>query len=152
MVSSSLPSPTTSPHFLAFRSRLLVGGLLLMRFVGGLELEERDVKRYPLEDSDLENGTRTKTIDLVPETEAEDDQESTRTADTGRKPKGLESPSPVSQGWEESREGSYVEERRGVTFSPDTAAGSREERGGVFVSYLGTPNVRVLHADRQEGK
>lgn len=116
------------------------------------ELEERDTKQYALGDADLERG-QTNAIDLVPE----DDQESTRTGETTRKQKALEASTP----WTESSDGSYIEdrerERRGVTFNPDvqTAPGSRprtgDSEGGVFVSYLGTPNVRVLHSTGTEG-
>lgn len=111
------------------------------------ELEERDHKQYAIGDADLETG-RTNEIDLV----SEDDQDSTRTGDTTRKQgwpaKGLEAPTPSS-------DGSYLEERRGVTFSPDVESRPRPgagESGGVFVSYLGTPNVRVLHSNTPESQ
>lgn len=114
-----------------------------------VELEEVDHKRYQLED-DLEAGERVKRIDFAAEIDGSDDRESTQTTDTGRKrdwpSNRLES---TQQGWMESKDEVYVEERRGVTFSPDTTGGENGT-GGVFVSYLGTPNVRVLHSTTPE--
>ncbi|CAE6423868.1 unnamed protein product [Rhizoctonia solani] len=114
------------------------------------ELEERDHKPRPLDDSDVENGSRLRTISLVPE----DDQESTRTADTTQK-RGDWGTTTNSQGWrDESSVGD--QDRRVVTFSPPPEARPRtgdsevDHTGGTFVSYLGTTNVRVLHSSNRD--
>ncbi|KAG8703146.1 hypothetical protein FRC09_004323 [Ceratobasidium sp. 395] len=113
------------------------------------ELEERDHKDRPLEE-DIENGFRSNTINLIPE----DDLDLESTVDTLRKQgwesnKGTDSP---PQGWETEIEPDS--RSRGVTFAP-TPVGSRPGTGntrddaeGTFVSYLGTQNVRMLHAAR----
>ncbi|CAE6438078.1 unnamed protein product [Rhizoctonia solani] len=115
------------------------------------ELEERDQKPRVLDDSDLENGSRLRTISLVPE----DDQESTRTADTIQKqaewgPTG-------SQGWRNDSP-TDAQDRRAVTFSPppeprprtgDSETGA-DHNGSTYVSYLGTSNVRVLHSSGRD--
>lgn len=113
------------------------------------ELEERDHKQRALDDSDVESGSRLRTISLVPE----DDQESTRTADTVQKRGDWGSTN--GQGWrDESSAGD--QDRRVVTFSPPpegrsrTGEGEADRNGGTFVSYLGTTNVRVLHPTNRD--
>ncbi|KAG8693772.1 hypothetical protein FRC11_002667, partial [Ceratobasidium sp. 423] len=88
------------------------------------ELEERDHKQRPLDDSDMENSGRLRTISLVPE----DDQESTRTADTSNK-RG-DWGTTQAQGW---RDESSVGEpdRRVVTFSPPPEGRTRTGEDGV---------------------
>ncbi|KDN46434.1 hypothetical protein RSAG8_04378, partial [Rhizoctonia solani AG-8 WAC10335] len=112
-------------------------------------LEERDHKPRTLDDSDVESGSRLRTISLVPE----DDQESTRTADTTKRGDwGATKP----QGWrDESSVGD--QDRRAVTFSPPppearprTGESEIDHDEGTFVSYLGTTNVRVLHSSNRD--
>ncbi|KAJ1305465.1 hypothetical protein OPQ81_000473 [Rhizoctonia solani] len=114
------------------------------------ELEERDHKQRPLDDSDVENGSRLRTISLVPE----DDQESTRTADTTQK-RGDWGPT-QNQGWRDDSPAGEPD-RRVVTFSPPPPEARPrpgdsgiDHNGGTFVSYLGTTNVRVLHSSNRD--
>ncbi|CAE7068333.1 unnamed protein product [Rhizoctonia solani] len=113
------------------------------------ELEERDHKSRALDDSDIENGTRLRTISLV----AEDDQDSTRTGDTAQKRGDWGTTGP--QGWrEESSAGDP--DRRAVTFSPSPDVRPRAGESSIdcneatYVSYLGTTNVRVLHTSDRD--
>ncbi|KAF8732526.1 hypothetical protein RHS02_06167, partial [Rhizoctonia solani] len=113
------------------------------------ELEERDQKQRVLDDSDLENGSRLRTISLVPE----DDQESTRTADTTQK-RGEWGPT-NSQGWRDNA-AADVQDHRAVTFSPSpeprpgTGESEVDHNASTYVSYLGTTSVRVLHSSGRD--